>query len=298
MLTSVALMTVLGLSAGTAVSDAAPAPVTHTVVIGLDGTMLDFVKSAQTPNLHRLLAAGTSGQSSIAGHPTISGPSWSTVLTGVWQDKHGATDNTFFGAQFSAYPTVFTRIERATPAARTASIATWSGIASIAGAGSPHADLVRTTPDAGTPAATDTATATAVATEVRSNGPALMFAHLDQVDAAGHASGTNGSAYKAAIEKADAAVGTIVSAVDARASSTGERWTVLVNSDHGHKPTGGHGGQSAAETATFVIARGASYAPGAVNNTYSIVSITPTILANLGMAQPSGLDGSPLKATR
>ncbi len=105
-------------TAGTAA--AAPTSVTKTVVIGLDGTMLDYVKNANTPNLHRLIAEGTSGQSSILGHPTISGPSWSTILTGVWHTKHGVVDNSYSGARYDEYPTAFTRIEQAKPQMRTA----------------------------------------------------------------------------------------------------------------------------------------------------------------------------------
>lgn len=279
-------------TAGTAA--AAPAPVTKTVVIGLDGTMLDHVKSANTPNLHRLMAEGTSGQSSIVGHPTISGPSWSTILTGVWHTKHGVVDNSFNGARYDQYPTAFTRIEQVKPELRTASISTWGGIATIAGSGTPKADVVVTTPDAGSEAATDAATASAVVAEIATNGPDFVFTQLDQVDGAGHSSGTAGPEYAPALARVDAEVGKIVDAVDARSKATGEKWTVLVTSDHGHTPTGGHGGQSADEATTFVIARGAGYQAGATDDHYTIADITPTVLDNLGVAQPADLDGTPL----
>lgn len=282
-------------TAGTAA--AAPTSVTKTVVIGLDGTMLDYVKNANTPNLHRLIAEGTSGQSSILGHPTISGPSWSTILTGVWHTKHGVVDNSYNGARYDEYPTAFTRIEQANPQMRTASIATWGGIATISNSGTPKADVVVSTPDAGSGAATDTATATAVAAEIAANGPDFLFTQLDQVDGAGHSSGTSGAEYLPSLERVDAEVGRIVDAVDARSKATGEKWTVLVTSDHGHKPNGGHGGQSAEEATTFVIARGAGYQAGATDDDYTIADITPTVLDNLGLAQPADLDGAPLPKT-
>lgn len=282
-------------TAGTAV--AAPAAVTKTVVIGLDGTMLDHVKSANTPNLHRLIAEGTSGQSSILGHPTISGPSWSTILTGVWHTKHGVVDNSFNGSRYDQYPTAFTRIEQAKPELRTASISTWGGIATIAGSGDPRADVVVTTAGAGSDAATDAATANAVAAEITSNGPAFVFTQLDQVDGAGHSSGTAGPEYVPALERVDVEVGKIVSAVDARSKATGEKWTILVTADHGHKPAGGHGGQSAEEATTFVIARGPGYQAGVTDDEYAIADIAPTVLDNLGIAQPADLDGAPLPKT-
>ncbi|CRK52852.1 putative secreted nucleotide pyrophosphatase [Rhodococcus sp. RD6.2] len=270
---------------------------TKTVVIGLDGTMLDFVKSADAPRLHQLIAEGVSGQSSIAGHPTISGPSWSTILTGVWNDKHGVQDNSFNGANYDEYPTAFTRIEAANPALGTQSISTWNGIATIAGSGTPTADVVTTTAGAGGLAATDTATATAVADQIVSAGPDFIFTQLDQVDGAGHSGGTTAAAYAESIARVDAEVGRIVDAVDKRAKDSGESWTILVTSDHGHKPSGGHGGQSVAETTTFVIARGAGYAGGTTDNSYTIADITPTVLDNLGIALPENLDGVPLAKT-
>ena len=270
-----------------------PTAAQKTVVIGLDGTMLSHIKTADAPNLHKLIAEGTSGESSILGHATISGPSWSTILTGVWDTKHGVKDNSFVGARYDLYPTVFTQIEAAKPALLTESISTWGGIDNIASSGTPKADLVVTTPDAGSVAATDIATADAVAAAITDRGPDLIFTQLDQVDGAGHDAGTNGPGYDKGIASVDVEVGKIVDAVDARAAKTGEQWTVLVTADHGHKPTGGHGGQSPAEATTFVIARGAGYTVGKTGD-YAIADITPTVLQSLGLALPANLDGKPL----
>ncbi|SEL41929.1 alkaline phosphatase family protein [Rhodococcus maanshanensis] len=298
-LTALSIAIAGAVSAGTATAAASPTtPESNdpakVVVIGLDGTMLDHIKTANTPNLHRLMAEGTTGSSSILGHPTISGPSWSTMLTGVWNTKHGVQDNSFNGARFDQYPTAFTQIERADPALRTEAISTWGGIATIAGSGSPTADVVTTTPDAGSEGATDTATATAVANEIAGNGPDFVFTQLDQVDGAGHATGTLGPAYNLAIEAVDLEVGRIVAAVDERQRNTGERWTVLVTADHGHRPLGGHGGQTPAEASTFVIVRGGGYRAGGIDNGYTMADIAPTVLEILGVPRPANLDGTAL----
>ncbi|NMM90876.1 nucleotide pyrophosphatase [Rhodococcus sp. SRB_17] len=301
--TSAALTLLLAgaVAAGTATAAASPgssmlnpAATQKTVVIGLDGTMLSHIKNADAPNLHKLIAEGTSGESSILGHTTISGPSWSTILTGVWDTKHGVKDNTFVGARYDLYPTVFTQVEAAKPSLLTESISTWGGINNIASNGTPKADLVITTPGAGSVAATDTATANAVAAAITDRGPDLIFTQLDQVDGAGHVAGTNGPGYDEGIASVDVEVGKIVDAVDARAAKTGEQWTVLVTADHGHKPTGGHGGQTPAEATTFVIARGTGYAAGKTTGDYTIADITPTVLQSLGLALPANLDGKPL----
>lgn len=136
-------------------SDLNPSAAEKTVVIGLDGTMLSHIKTADAPRLQKLIAEGTSGESSILGHTTISGPSWSTILTGVWDTKHGVKDNTYAGARFDLYPSVFTRLETAKPSLLTESISTWGGIDNIASSGTPKADVVVTTADAGSGAATE-----------------------------------------------------------------------------------------------------------------------------------------------
>lgn len=298
-LTALSIAIAGAVSAGTATAATPPAATSpngpaKVVVIGLDGTMLDHIKAANTPNLHRLMAEGTTGSSSILGHPTISAPSWSTILTGVWNTKHGVQDNSFTGARYDQYPSAFTQIERADPALRTEAISTWDGIATIAGSGSPKADVVTTTPGAGSEGATDTATATAVAAAIAASGPDFVFTQLDQVDGAGHWTGTLGPAYDQAVEAVDVEVGRIVAAVDRRQRDTGERWTVLVTADHGHLLFGGHGGQTPDEASTFVIARGDGYQAGGIDNGYTIADITPTVLENLGVPRPANLDGKPL----
>ncbi|TJZ78358.1 alkaline phosphatase [Rhodococcus oryzae] len=298
-LTALSIAIAGAVSAGTATAATPPAATASDgpakiVVIGLDGTMLDHIKRANTPNLHRLMAEGTTGSSSILGHPTISAPSWSTILTGVWNTEHGVQDNSFAGARYDRYPSAFTQIENADPALRTVAISTWDGIATVAGSGSPKADVVTTTPNAGSEGATDTATATAVASEIAASGPDFVFTQLDQVDGAGHWTGTLGPAYNQAVEAVDVEVGRIVAAVDRRQRDAGERWTVLVTADHGHLLFGGHGGQTPDETSTFVIARGDGYQAGGIDNGYTITDITPTVLETLGVPRPANLDGKPL----
>jgi arylsulfatase A-like enzyme len=83
--------------------------------------------------------------------------------------------------------------------------------------------------------------------------------------------------------RADAQVGRIVAAVDARAAARpSERWTIVATTDHGHLPEGGHGGQTRDETAIFVIARGPDFAAGVTDAHYSLVDVTPTVLDLLG----------------
>lgn len=269
------------------------------VVIGLDGLMYSKALGTSAPNLTGLAAQGLLSRSSIKGHTTVSGPSWSTVLTGVWDSKHGVRNNDFDAAPFAKYPSVFTQIEKAAAAKETASIATWDKIATIAGSGNPHADLnTVTTPVPGDAdeSKTDAETAGRVVDAI-AGGTDFVFTHLDQVDGAGHRSGSASQAYLDAITRVDAQVGRIVAAVDARAkSNAGERWTILVTNDHGHTPTGGHGGQSAAETENFVLARGAGFTAGSTRSDYTIVDITPTVADILGVPASKDFDGVSMRS--
>ncbi|MFD3703163.1 hypothetical protein ACFWUP_08470 [Nocardia sp. NPDC058658] len=70
----------------------------------------------------------------------------------------------------------------------------------------------------------------------------------------------------------------------------------LVTTDHGHTPDGGHGSQSAYETASFVIARAAGFAAGTENNGYTLADITPTVLDLLDVSAPANLDGESMVA--
>ncbi|MCM6774282.1 alkaline phosphatase family protein [Nocardia sp. CDC159] len=272
------------------------------VVIGLDGTMFRKLQAANATRLPRLAAEGTVGQRSIAPHITISGPSWASVLTGVWDTKHGIRDNNFTAAPFAKYPTVFTRVEQARPALDTRSIATWDRIPVMSGSGNPHADVNIATPKPPadpTEQKIDSATTDLDVAAITEHGPDLLFTHLDQVDTAGHEHGGASREYLAAVSRVDALVGRIVDAVDARAKAhPRERWNIIVTCDHGHRPGGGHGGQTADETANFVITRGPAFRRGATDNTHSLVDVTPTVLDLLGVAPGPNFDGKSLVHNR
>ncbi|WP_330229741.1 alkaline phosphatase family protein [Nocardia sp. NBC_00508] len=290
--------TVLPASVVAGVARADP-PVAKAVVIGIDGLMYRKIEQAQAPNLLRLAGAGLLSRSSIVPHITISGPSWATVLTGVWDRKHGITNNQFTAAPFARYPTVFTQLERARPGLKTQSIATWDQIATMAGSGSPRADVVVSTapaPHDPDESRTDAATAAAVVTAIGKFAPDLIFTHLDQVDRAGHESGGASRAYLDAVTRVDILVGRIVAAVDARAAAhPAERWTIIVTADHGHLPKGGHGGQSPDETTNFVIARGLDFRSGTTSTRATLVDITPTVLDIFDVAASPDLDGRSLR---
>ncbi|AJT66886.1 hypothetical protein T261_5256 [Streptomyces lydicus] len=279
-----------GLSRAAARRSATP----KVLVIGLDGAgRLDRVKDADTPALDGLMAAGITAPTSLYANPmarTESAPGWSTIITGVWPDKHGVKDNSFTGADYTAYPDFLTRIERARPALRTYAIASWAPIPDRIF--SAEVDTRVATPDAEYDKGT---TARAVA-QLKNGNPDAVFVQLDNVDHAGHSSGAASQAYLDALHEADAQIGELLAALESRPAHAGESWLVLVTADHGHTDSGGHGGSTWAERQTFVIAAGSGLPAGTLRHDVRIVDIAATALHHLGIpADPAWkLDGRPL----
>ncbi|GAA2933438.1 hypothetical protein GCM10010458_15900 [Microbacterium luteolum] len=282
-LTTAAACLLSPLAAAPAVA-AADATTVKTLVVGIDGASFDFLDDADMPNLDALRERGMVSSSNLCGTPlagTISGPGWSTIATGVWPDKHNVVDNNFTAPRYDLYPDYLTRIEAAQPERSTAVVATWSPIATTV-FGSAVDSRIQGGNDVGT---------TAKAVEAIAGGADDVFVHLDEVDGAGHSTGTNGAAYAQALAKADGEIGEILAAVDARPAD--EEWTIVVTADHGHTPTGGHGGSSPAERKVFVIAAGPGIEPG-VRHDVKITDVAPTVLSTVGIAADPAwaLDGT------
>lgn len=287
------------------------APRQRVLVIGIDGTNLGSVLEDPdtNDNFIRIMNSGTTSVSSIAGHTTMSNPSWTAILTGVWDNKSGVINNVFTPGTYDRWPTLFDQLEGANPALVTKVIADWDVVAGIGGAGRFGADDVefigRVEGD------TDWSQTDAKVTEetikaIRGEGeeiPDVLFTYLVQVDEAGHANGGDSREYAAAIARTDENLGAILDAVAARetascAAGACEEWTVIVVTDHGHQPQQsllGHGFQSPRETSAFVIADGPGFKAGEMNTGYEIVDVTPTVVKIFGIQPTRDADGVPLQ---
>ena len=283
----------------------------HVLVIGVDGTNLSRVLADPTnTNFFALMDTSTNSAPSIVGHTTISNPSWTAILTGAWDNKTGVINNVFTPWTYDEWPTVYNQLETYDSAIETKAIGDWDVIAQIAGAGSIPADEV--VPIAQIPgdtnwSLTDAAVTAEAVKSIEGTDPGyedvpnFLFTYLVQVDENGHMFGGASPEYAAAISRTDDNLGLILDAVAAREAATCaagacEDWTVIVVTDHGHRPKKGvgHGFQSPDETATFVIVDGPAFGNGLINPTYQIVDVTPTVLSLFGAPQPSDSDGVPL----
>jgi predicted AlkP superfamily pyrophosphatase or phosphodiesterase len=280
-------------------------PVKKVLFIGVDGTRFDAIEKAETPTFKALIDGGCySPTCLILGdrykkNDTISGPGWSSILTGVWADKHGVHDNTFTGAKYEPFPHFFARLKEAR-AATTVSLVTWEPIYSkITSAADVSLNYEQKEHGVLDYNRYDTAATDEAVKQVTEGNPDVLFLYLGQVDVAGHAHGFHPTVpeYLEAIERADSLIGRMLAALKGRPTFPEEDWLVIVTSDHGGKGTGHNGGHEVPEILnSFLIVSGLSAKKGKLEEQVYIVDAPATALMHLGV-QPKAewnLDGRPV----
>lgn len=303
-------LAVLLLSVAPSVAQDTPTERTPKVlVIGIDGVRPDVLRQVPTPNLNALIRTGAFSERARTGVPTLSGPSWTSMVTGVWKEKHRVMSNDFpFPAnRLDRFPDFLTRIEMLAPELRTFVVADWPPLiepweegAEGSAAGPVFGDAidVRVSFDGGRMgwAAADERSVEAAIEELRENDPAALFVYLGNPDEVSHHTGSIEDEYRAAIGRADRSVGRLLAAVRARETYASEEWLILVSTDHGRLPDGGHGGSSEAERTIFFIASGPRVQQGTILTPPRIVDVAATALAYLriGPHPEWELDGRPV----
>ncbi len=269
----------------------------HVLVIGVDGTNLSRILADDyNQNFFELMDTGTTAASSIVGHTTVSNPSWTAILTGVWGERTGVINNVFTPWTYDTWPTVFNQLETLDPDIETMTVADWDVINAISGAGSIPVDtntyVAQVEGDTNWLETDDAVADATVAAILGADAPNFLFSYYVGVDENGHLYGGDSPEYAAAIRNMDDNLGEILDAVNA----SGEQWTIIVVTDHGHQPQKGfgHGFQSPDETSTFVIANGGAFEQGFVNLQYEIVDTTPTVVSLFGGTPLVDSDGVPL----
>lgn len=208
---------------------------TKVLIIGVDGVRSDALQQADTPNIDSLTAEGTFTYTSWHPRTTLSGPSWSDLLTGVWEEKHEVLNNQYTNKNWDDYPYFVTRAKEYRPDLKAVQITSWAPMSDSVYNDGWDSKLVLPDDNSCVSATIDTLT----------NNPDLdvLFVHLDDVDHTGHTSGFDpgNSNYMDAIETVDGQVGQIMAALKARPQFDDESWIVLMTTDHGGIFLG-HGG--------------------------------------------------------
>jgi Domain of unknown function (DUF4983)/Concanavalin A-like lectin/glucanases superfamily/Type I phosphodiesterase / nucleotide pyrophosphatase len=215
------------------------------LLIGIDGCKAAALRAATAPNIQALLPHALYSYDALTQPPTWSGPGWSSMLTGVWGNKHGVSDNSFSGSNFSKYPMIFKYIKAAKPSLRTISIVSWPPINDKIIS---NADVTITAND------NDLAVKDSAVAHLSTDNPDVMFVDFNGVDDAGHTFGfdTTVPQYLQAITKIDDYVGSIIQALGKRSNIAQEDWLIILSTDHGGIMSG-HGGDSYDEQNIFTI---------------------------------------------
>ncbi len=254
------------------------------LIIGIDGCMPTGIIAANTPHLDALMANGTFSLDARNERTTSSGPGWSSILTGVWEEKHGVTDNSFNGSKYDRYPHIFKYIKDAYPESRNVSISEWAPINDQIA--QEYADSVKKTSHASD-------TESKAVAELGVAGLTSLFLHFDAPDHAGHSTGfsPSNSNYIDAIEEVDEAIGNVIAAMKARDNYTNEEWIVVITTDHGGIGTS-HGGNSEEERIVFFIVNGHNVPSKEITKTTTQTTIPPvTNCLNSGKELSFNRDG-------
>ncbi|CAJ0744756.1 hypothetical protein R16034_04782 [Ralstonia edaphis] len=286
------------------------------LVVGVDGATYAQVQSAllqrSLPNLGALavMPASTGGTlGTTTAQPPLDTPSWATVLTGAWQNRHGVTDDT---VTTLAAPSVFSYARNAAKAAGT----TQRLGAAVSSATLPA--LLKADQQAGNLdtlvdcAQVDTCV-TQNSVKLVQSGYDVVFAQYTAPAAAALASGLQSDAYTAALANLDQALGTLQAAIaQRRTANPNEDWLVVVTTSHGLDATGATTSAPTLENRTAFIAlnkpvnavlgKTGMAAPTSEATLAALPSeadIVPTVLAQLNAAVPATahkLDGTALTA--
>ncbi len=275
------------------------------LLVGIDGVQFEHIHRLPTPNFDRLTitkayAGGIKGR--FNQQNTSSGPGWSTILTGVWVNKHGIKSNDT-GPANRDWPSIFRLIHNANNDAELYSFSTWGTINTLY---FPYdMPLLAARSEGGG----DDKSLNLTLDVLRNSSPDFIFIHLDEPDGAGHSHGW-GVEYDQSIIDSDRRLGMLLDEVEQREKVLNEEWLVLVTTDHGRNAiTGnGHGSQTRSEKTVFIASNkelSQAYQQFAsipnqdfdgLYNTPAQTFIVPTILQYLGIGSDllGYLDGFPL----
>lgn len=274
-------------AATTTPDGAAAARTPKLLLIGIDGVRPDVLADVPTPNLDRLAAEGSYTAETTTTTPSVSGPAWSSMLTGVWPEKHGVVSNDFTAPRYDEHPDFLSRIEAVRSELTTVAIVDWPPLMELPdgrAAVGPDVDVREALDGYELGWAEADARSTELAVRhLRASDPDALFVYLGNPDETSHRTGAIGEEYRSAIAQADRQVGRIVGALEARPDYDHEDWLVLVSTDHGRRADGGHGGGSPEEMTTFIVLGGPAAEGGTIEGPTFIVDVAVTALTHLGI---------------
>ncbi|WP_441635797.1 alkaline phosphatase family protein [Cupriavidus sp. 2MCAB6] len=287
------------------------------LLVGVDGATYSQLQSAMAqrslPNLATLAItpAATGGRlGTTTEQAPLNGPSWATVLSGSWADRHGVTDDVAAAAGLKA-PSVFQYLRGASATAGTARLRLGGATSAPLLPALLKADVTAGNLDSLRDCNADDNCVTQETIKLVQSGYDVVFAQYTAPDAAAAAQGFQGGGYATALSGFDQALGKLLAAVQARRqANANEDWLVAVTTSHGLDATGATTTLPTVQNRTAFIALNkpfnaalASNLPPAPANATALsalpteADLLPTVLAHTGVAVPAAsykLDGSAL----
>ncbi len=265
------------------------------LIFGIDGCRPDALLAANTPAVDALIKDGAYSFSAQTCELTLSGPGWTSMLTGVWPPKHHVVNNSMEGARFDIYPHFFHRLKEILPETFTASIVHWPGL---------HEKIVKSA-DVSTTYGTDSEVATEGIRLLRDTDPDILFLHFDDVDHSGHENGYGPliQPYLDTINTIDHWIESVLETLYKRTSYDEEDWLILLSTDHGGsamkepgKTKARHGDNIPEHRTVFLILSGNSVLHGPIEPSPVTVDVPPTIFTHLGIEIDAnwGWEGQPV----
>src|SRR4051794_34333245 len=222
------------------------AAVRHVIIISCDGLRPDVLLRADAPNLRKMMAHGAFTLWARTIPLAVTLPSHTSMLTGVYPEKHGITWND--DEPELGYPKVPTLFALAKKAGYTTSIATGkSKFATLSKPGTvdwmniPIAQRVEGKNELKGTMFEDAAVAKQASDIIVSHKPNVMFIHFPGPDKIGHSLGWGTPEQVAIVGVVDAGIGMILDTIEAEKLS--DSTVVIVSADHGGA-TKGHGGMA------------------------------------------------------
>lgn len=266
----------------------------HVLVIGIDGCAAHgFSMTENLPNFKFLMQNGAYTLKARTIMPSVSGPSWSTILTGTTPERHSVGDNDWrienrpmepiIQNEKGLFPTMFWEIRTHYSDAVLGAVYHWSTIGDLIEKGVCNLSI---------PADSEmdaTRKASAFLTEKK---PHLTFVHLDHQDHAGHSQGYRSDDYVKSLERSDSILGIYFDAL--KKADLFDKTVLFIVSDHGGINTG-HGGPHADEMTVplFVFGPGVKKGYQIEHPTFNY-DVAPTIEWLFGITPNEWVVGKPL----
>ncbi len=238
------------------------------LVLGYDGTRADafsLLDRSQNSSIKTVLAEGGKAYIAYCGgknypefptQATSTAPGWCSMLTGVWSDVHGITDND--QPKSNDHLTLLTTSVQDGIIDESAFYVSWGG--HFSGEDSTYINELRYIEDNGLNvhfkrADDDAGTkANALADISKSECSDFIFTIFEFCDHVGHDTGFDmkSDEYTGAFLEADSTGYDLINAVKARATYATEDWLIVITSDHGGFNTY-HGGPTMQERYMFIV---------------------------------------------